>query len=351
MGADLSRMNRPQIIVLTPVRNEAWILRRFLECTSLWADHIIIADQSSEDDARAIAQAFPKVTVIENPHREFSEVARQRLLIETARRSPGPRLLLALDADEIMSANILDSAEWRTVLQAQPGTVLCFAKVDLFNSPAHYFLHSAVDRGAWLPFGYVDDGAEHAGAVIHTTRVPARPCSPSLRLNEVVLLHYNQCNLPRMESKDRFYRCFARVNAPEQNAVDIHRLHDWYERLKFKFKIRPTPAEWFDNYRRAGIDLSSIAVEPFFWSDWEVLRMFKQYGPETFRHVDIWSFDWEALREEGVRRGVAGLPEEPIRVPLRRRDRWLHNALTRTRRRAFRPYTDKLLKRFAAFIA
>ena len=138
-------MDRPQIIVLTPVRNEAWILRRFLKCTSLWADQIIIADQMSEDDPRAIAQAFPKVTVVENPHREYSEVARQRLLIEAARRIPGPRVLMALDADEIMSANILDSEEWRTALRAPPGTVLCFAKVDLFNSPAHYFLHSAED--------------------------------------------------------------------------------------------------------------------------------------------------------------------------------------------------------------
>lgn len=344
-------MSRPQVIVLTPVRDEAWILKRFLECTSLWADHIIIADQHSADDSRAVAQSFPKVTIIENPEREFSEVARQRLLIEAARRVSGPRLLMALDADEIMSANILDSAEWRTALEARPGTVLCFPKVDLFNSPAHYFMHSAEDRAAWPPFGYVDDGAEHEGDVIHTTRVPSRPSSPSLRLNEVVLLHYNQCNLPRMESKDRWYRCFARVNSPEQNVVEIHRLHDWYDRLRPRFKIRPTPEEWCGNYRQAGVELSSIAVEPFFWPDWEVLRMFERHGVETFRNVDIWSFDWEALRQEGVRRGVAGIPEQPIRVPLRRRDRWLHATLKRTKHHASRPNIDKLLKRFAAFVA
>ena len=36
-----------KIICLTPVKNEGWILERFLKCTSLWADYIIIADQSS----------------------------------------------------------------------------------------------------------------------------------------------------------------------------------------------------------------------------------------------------------------------------------------------------------------
>jgi len=39
--------NQPLLICMTPVRNEAWILHAFLKATSLWADHIIIADQNS----------------------------------------------------------------------------------------------------------------------------------------------------------------------------------------------------------------------------------------------------------------------------------------------------------------
>ena len=154
-------MSRPQIIVLTPVRNEAWILDRFIKCTSLWADHIIIADQSSDDGSADLARKYPKVTVVENDNPEYDEADRQKLLLRTARLIPGPRVLIALDADEIMSANILDSAEWQTALQMPPGTVLEFAKVDLYNSPAEYFLHSGEDRNAWLPFGYVDDNAVH----------------------------------------------------------------------------------------------------------------------------------------------------------------------------------------------
>ena len=37
----------PLMIVMTPVRNEAWVLPAFLESTSRWADYIIIADQMS----------------------------------------------------------------------------------------------------------------------------------------------------------------------------------------------------------------------------------------------------------------------------------------------------------------
>lgn len=40
---------KPIINYLTPVRNEVWILDRFLKAASFWADHIIIADQMSTD--------------------------------------------------------------------------------------------------------------------------------------------------------------------------------------------------------------------------------------------------------------------------------------------------------------
>src|SRR3954470_6821294 len=99
----MDQLNRPTIIMLVPVRNEAWILKQFLECASLWADHIIVADQSSEDNSRELAAAFPKVTVIDNPYLEYSEVDRQRLLIAESRRFPLPRILMAIDADEFLS--------------------------------------------------------------------------------------------------------------------------------------------------------------------------------------------------------------------------------------------------------
>ena len=52
-------MNKPLHVVMTPVRNEAWVLRAFLEATSLWADYIIIADQMSTDGSREIAGNSP----------------------------------------------------------------------------------------------------------------------------------------------------------------------------------------------------------------------------------------------------------------------------------------------------
>ncbi len=90
-------MPRPTVICLTPVRNEAWILERFLRCASLWADHIVIADQRSDDGSPEIARRFPKVLLIANDTVGLDEAARQRLLLAAARRIAGPRLLVTLD--------------------------------------------------------------------------------------------------------------------------------------------------------------------------------------------------------------------------------------------------------------
>ncbi len=317
----MKQVNRPKIIALVPVRNEAWILKSFLECTSLWADHIIVADQLSEDNSREIAAAFPKVMVIDNTCAEFSEVERQRLLIAAARRFPAPRLLVAVDADEIVSANILDSPEWQIALQQPPGTVLGFGKVELYGSTEQYFLHSVEDKNSWIPFAYVDDGAGHEGSIIHTCRIPERDDSPRFRMNEVVVLHFARSNTLRAESKDRWYRCFERISFPEKNILTIHRLYDFFERLKDKFKIRASHLDWFDNYRSAGINLHLGGSDTVFWWDWEILRMFKKYGVAPFRHLDIWSVDWEALRLQGLSSGIPGLPEQSIEVPRSGRDR------------------------------
>lgn len=343
-------MKRPTIIVLVPVRNEAWILHRFLQCTLLWADHIIIADQCSEDGSADIARSYPNVTVIENPDPTFSEVERQKLLLRAAREIPGPRLLMALDADEILSANVLDSHEWQSALRMAPGTKLELAKVDLAESPNEYFLHSGQDKSSWPPFGYMDDGAEHEGRIMHTCRIPDRPDAPRLRLNEIVLLHYGPSNGPRSQSKDRWYRCFERLTYPEKSVVQITRLYDWQERLGPQWKVRPVPEEWHTLYRKQNIDLTSLDIQPIFWWDWEILRLFKTHGTQPFRFLDIWSVDWEALRLQGLEQGINGLPEHEIKIPQGKIESGVRDVLFKSRRHPQKRYVEYVVKRFCRLL-
>ena len=103
-------MATPSIVVLTPVRNESWILERFLAVTSQFADVIIVADQRSTDASREICRRFAKVIVIDNADPEYNERSRQQQLIAAARELvSGAKILMAIDADEILAADSLAS--------------------------------------------------------------------------------------------------------------------------------------------------------------------------------------------------------------------------------------------------
>ena len=175
------------VVVLTPLKNDAWILRRFLEVASVFADRIIIADEGSTDGGREICAEFEKVTVIDNASSGYDEAARQQLLIRTARELvPMPRTLIALHADEILAANAMSTRGWQAMRDARPGTVLFFEKPNLYLSP-----FTCERRALDFPGGFVDDGvAEHQGPPVRSPRLPMPTGAPQLTLGDVKFLHY-----------------------------------------------------------------------------------------------------------------------------------------------------------------
>lgn len=310
-------------ICLTPIKNEAWILDRFLQCASTWADHVIVADQQSDDDSRAIARRYPKVHLVDNDSDAYDEGARQRLLLREARALPvtGRRILIALDADEMLSANWMESADWSRIRTAAPGTVLFFRWANLLPG---------VDRG-WLsepkPFGFVDDGAPHRGHAIHSPRIPIPDDAPHLTCEDVRVLHYQYTNWPRMKSKQRWYQCWERVNHPDKRPVTLFRQ---YHRMDaFRNDAEPVDPAWLRGYEECGIDMTTIETEPQYVWDEELVELFLDRGVEPFRKLDVWDADWHAVARS-MGHAVNGELDDP-RTPF---DRGVHRWLHRTQSRA-----------------
>lgn len=296
-------------MVLTPVRNEAWILDRFLAVTTRLADRVILADQGSTDATRAIAARYPTVTVIDNDDPGFGEAHRQTLLLEAARRLvPGPKVLLALDADEIVAADAPQRIGWRTMRAAAPGTILCFELVDLYLTTDRCMRHEA-----WRPFGYVDDGAVHRGRVIHGGRVPLPAGAPRLKLNDVTLLHYAPLRTAALAAKLRWYSVLENVLGTCR-PVFKRRLR-YLNHLDFTWegRLEATRPEWFRGWEEQGLDMHSVDDPEYQWYDVEVLRLFARHGARKFWLDDIWRFDWDGCREWARSTGQSGLPEGPIR--------------------------------------
>ena len=213
---------RPIFVVLTPVRNEAWILRAFLEATSLWADHIIIADQMSTDGSREIARSFPKVTLIDNDRQEMHQAATRRLLFDAAKKIPGDKVIFTLDADEFLAGDFVHSDDWKKIVGSETDDAFCWRWMNLkkgdftqYSTHRHYYwaVHEAPD--VWE--------GEFPDNFIHEWRLPWPPKARTINLDELHSLHFARVNEVRQRNKERFYQVSTLACKPSANPIKLFR--------------------------------------------------------------------------------------------------------------------------------
>jgi len=261
------------------------------------------------------------------------------MLLAAARQFPAPRLLLTLDADEMLTANFMSNPEWRRMLEAPVGTVMYFKWVNLRPDLRSYW-SPEYDS----PWGFMDDGVEHSGSVIHSVRVPVPAGAPKLHLQKIKVLHYQYTKWERMESKHRWYQCLERVMHPSRSAVDIYRQYHHMYSIS-PGEILPLPEEWMSGYEHRGIDMRTIRNEAMYWFDREVLKMFAQHGPKTFRREAIWEADWSAMAKNVDVCGGRMICRDPRSIL----DRMFHSWLGRTQplhRKRWVKRVDRALARF-----
>ncbi|AFY30866.1 glycosyltransferase family 2 protein [Calothrix sp. PCC 7507] len=302
--------NIPKIVVITPIKNEEWILDRFLSVTSQFADHIIIADQNSTDNSIDICKRYPKVTLIANKSDKFNEAERQLLLINTARELvPEHKILLALDADEILAANATQTSGWQAMLRAKPGTVLCFEKPELYLTPDQCLRYDY----PW-PLGYVDDGAEHQPKKIHSIRIPQPEYSSILHIHDVKILHYALSRISGQQAKMRYYSVLENIFSTH-SLITRRRAYVFNRDVISKDRLSQSPKEWFCKWEELGIDMHTVENKKYYWQDFEVLKYFSQYGYLRFWFDDIWKFDWESCRLYAKSLGIENIPDNRIFTP------------------------------------
>jgi hypothetical protein len=322
--ADSADLASPTVVCVTPVRNERDHLGRFLGCAAEWADHVVILDQCSTDGSRELAAAHPKVRLIVNDDPTYDEHARQARLLQAARELPGRRVIMALDADEALSANVLTSSEWSHALKAAPGTVLRLRWANLLPGC----------RRAWIPpepipFGFVDDGREHRGGAIHSARVPAAAEQPSLTLRDVYVLHYQYAAWQRMKSKQRWYQCWERVHHPWKRPIQLYRQYHIMDAIPEE-QVQRVPPRWFRGYAAKGVEMTAVVESPWHPWDEDVLDWLLEVGPAAFARLDVWDPDYEALARR-LGRPTNGVRLSDPRGPV---TRLVHSWLARTQGRA-----------------
>lgn len=284
--------NTPLLIVMTPVRNEAWVLRAFLEATSRWADYIIIADQMSTDGSREIAKAYPKVILIDNKNPEMHMAATRRLLFEEAKKIEGEKILFALDADEFLSGDFVNTEGWLKILNSQPDDSFCWRWMNLkanditkYSTFQHYYWAVHESEALWQ--------GEFPDNFIHEWRLPWSPKADgghTFQLDDFCSIHLARVNQNRQRNKERFYQVSTIGQNPNKSSISLYRQYHTEEDLQY-FEV---PVDAYKFYENNGLDIwhyVDLHDEGAYYTS-EILKYFKRDGIGKFALLDIWDEDW-----------------------------------------------------------
>ena len=278
----------PIHIVMTPVRNEAWVLRAFLEATSLWADYIIIADQMSTDGSREIAKEYPKVILIDNKNPEFNEAERQSMLVAKAREVSAGRdtLLWGLDADEIFSANFRETEDWKRIMNSKPGAVFWFWWAQLTYDKRHYY-----EPKTPFPWLFHDDGKEPHGNYVrnmHSMRIPYPLDEHDMTyVKDFRVLHLGTAPLNRIRAKERFY-IFVDWQV---NQRPPYSLYSYVNSNAYPDELFELPQEWLYTKEKDGWDMWDYVEldETHCWMDDYIYERLSKYPMNTLAKLPIWT--------------------------------------------------------------
>jgi hypothetical protein len=266
------------------------MLDLFLRAAALWADEIIISDQMSDDGSREIASRHPKVHLLRYESAAFHEADHRRFLIDGARRLfPGSKVLVALDADELLTATVFESAAWQSAIRAPGGTLI---QLDWLNVYPGF-------KSAWrawrTPCVVVDDGAKYAlQSLVHCARVPMRDNAPVIRVEDVQIIHYQYVDWARMHSKHCWYQCFERMRHPTKSPIDLYREYHHMYAVSRRDRGRLPPSA-LRGYATRGVDPMGVTFERHYRWDGAVLDYFDQVGTRRFARENIWDRDWIEL--------------------------------------------------------
>lgn len=281
---------KPTIFCLIPVKDEEWILERALKSASIWADKIIVSDQGSTDRTVEIARKFPKVTIIDNSHlKDFNEQEMRAPLFKEARKTPGKKLLVSLDADEIFTPNF-DSPEWETMLNAKEGTRFTFTLLNI--RPDYQSVFTTID----LTAAFMDDGSEYNVGLIHVPRQPQPTQSVyTVKLNDISILHFQFTNWERMEQKHMWYQMYERIHYPTRSVITLFRIFHYNKNFIpiHNFTQRPFEENWVDGYKKYNIDITSVTNPPSYIWEEKIIEYINENSSCLFNRIDIWDIDWE----------------------------------------------------------
>jgi hypothetical protein len=309
-----------KLIGMMPVRNEAWCLGLSLRVALLWCDEVVVLLHACADDSARIVYEIARenpgrLAIITHRHETWTEMAHRQQMLEAA-RGLGATHLAIIDADEILTANLLQwtEGERRPIGQAlhdlPAGSILELpgynirdphsVNQDIHTSPGLWFHSNGVWGHRWFSTAYADDlrlgwwgdkfhsrtpNAIHSGAQF------LRPYRP-IEQGKGGVLHLWGASERRLIAKHALYKITEHLRGMHDDAW-IDREYSLSVKGDPRIATYGTPATWTyapiaQSWWAPYADLMKyldVDAEP--WQEAEVRRLVAVHGRGEFESLDL----------------------------------------------------------------
>lgn len=275
-----------KIITLIPVKNESWILAFTLRNFSLFSDEIIILDDSSTDDSVAIAQLFPKVTVIpftsKETHVDMS--VRRNILLSEGRKRGGTHFI-CLDADESLSTECIQLLP-KHLTPLLPGDTIFLPWITLFEKENNFYFASS-EKEHYKNFIFCDDGKTvYPQQAISEARTPPFPTGKNISIpySKGSVFHFQYVARERTRMKQAWYMCNELIEG-KRSAKRINATYRYTKNIKSKHEEQATDSFLVENNHLITTEISDAFHKEMIFS------LFETHSVSFFEPLDIWHID------------------------------------------------------------
>lgn len=290
---------KPKIVALLQIRNEENIIEQCLRALALYADAIIVLDDASTDNTKAIVQLLAEELRIKkiltrkiSSRENGSESGNCQTLLEAGREIGGTHFIV-LDADEMLTANCMHNNFLRNkILSLKPGEKINMCLINLWRSPQHYRFDKSIWTWQYGGIIFCDNGTcSYNDSWLHSSRIPTNLFGKTYTIPGYKhgFLHFQFVNWQNLLVKQAWYRCLERVRQPQKSVTAINARYA-PSKDETNLRVSSSPIEWFEGYDFFD---PTVYEKPVKWREEQVAEWFKQYGKDYFKDLDIWDIDWK----------------------------------------------------------
>jgi hypothetical protein len=285
-----------RLIGMMPCRNEDWVLSLSARAALRWCDALAILDHVSTDRTPQIIDElrteFPgRVHSFRTSDSEWHEMEHREALVQFA-RSYAPTHLAIIDADEVLTGNLLESI--RTTVEAMPrGWMLQLPGYNLRGGLDRYHANGIWGH-RWFSVAYIDDPRLGWRGDRFHQREPGGAFA--LRWMQRVsqghggVMHLWGASERRLRAKHAAYKMIETLRWPNKPKAEIEQLYSLAfapaanRNFEQDWRYADVPAEWWEPY---GALRSMVELEAVPWQEEMCRKLLAEHGAERFAGLDL----------------------------------------------------------------